>query len=149
MMDILKIRLEQILSNRVFKLLIVGGIGAMTQLITLQLWRLFLPYEIASLLSIETAVMSNFFLNNAWTFSDRKPKLSQYPVKIIQFNIASGGSIIIQYIIALGGKAIFGLVPLFVIPILHKAFDTGTLYAIIGILVGMFWNFFAYNRFVW
>src|SRR5258708_22434866 len=34
MMYILKVRLQQILSNRIFKFLVVGGIGAMTQLIT-------------------------------------------------------------------------------------------------------------------
>jgi len=149
LMYILKVRFQEILNNRIFKFLVVGGLGAVIQLVSLQLWRLVAAYELASILSIETAVLSNFILNNFWTFSDRKAKLVQYPLKFVQFNLASSGSIIIQYIIALAGKFIFGLFPLFIIPILNKSFDTGTLYAIIGILVGMFWNFFAYSHFVW
>jgi hypothetical protein len=27
--------------------------------------------------------------------------------------------------------------------------DTGLMFAVVGILLGMSWNFFAYNRLIW
>jgi hypothetical protein len=36
-----------------------------------------------------------------------------------------------------------------VLPIINKKIDTAILYAIIGILIGMVWNFFAYTKFIW
>ena len=146
---IFRVRARLMLKNRIFKFLVVGAIGALTQLITLQLWRLFLPFQLAFFMAIETAVLSNFILNNMWTFSDRRLTLPQAPKKFLQFNLASSGSIFIQQIVALIGEFTIGIRTLFIIPIVGVAFDTGTLFAIIGILVGLFWNFFAYNRFIW
>jgi putative flippase GtrA len=127
----------------------VGGTGALVQIITLNIYRLFMPFQLAFFLAIESSVTSNFILNNLWTFSDRKLKISQIPLKFIQFNLASSGSIIIQQIIALIGENTIGLVPLFIVPIINFNVDTGTMYAVTGILIGMFWNFFAYNKFIW
>jgi dolichol-phosphate mannosyltransferase len=146
---IFKLRTKDIVQNRIFKFLMVGGFGAFVQLTSLYLWRVIIFYELAVFLSIETAVISNFLLNNFWTFADRKMELSQFPAKFIQFNLASSGSIIIQTIVATLGKNLIGLHNLFRIPVLGIMFDTGTLYAMIGILIGMFWNFFAYSTFIW
>jgi dolichol-phosphate mannosyltransferase len=146
---IFEVRIQEVLENRIFKFLVVGGIGAVTQLITLQLWRQVTFYELAFFLAIECAVVANFILNNFWTFSDRKPALREYPAKFAQFNLASAGSIIIQQVLAIVGKNMIGIFTLFTLPIIHMHFDTGTLFAVVGILVGMFWNFFAYNKFVW
>ena len=146
---IFKMRLKEILKMKIFKFAMVGGLGALIQLTTLQLWRLFLPYQIANFLSIECAVLSNFLLNNIWTFSDKKIKLSDAPLKFLQFNAASFGSILIQLAIAFIGEYAIGLHTLFTLPIINLAIDTGMIYAVIGILVGMVWNFFAYTKFIW
>lgn len=146
---IIKMRVKDILEHKVFKFAVVGGTGAVVQLVTLELWRLVLPYELASLLAIECAVLSNFLLNNVWTFSDSTLPVSQFPLKFLQFNLASGGSIAIQFVIAFLGKNFIGIHPLFTLPVLNKVIDTGVLYAVIGILVGMTWNFFAYSKFIW
>lgn len=146
---IMKVRIQDILKNRIFKFVIVGGIGALTQLTTLQLWRLIAPFQLAFFLAIECAVLMNFILSNIWTFSDRKLKPSQYPSKFIKFNLASGGSILIQQIIALLGETFIGLFALFTLPIIGMTIDTGIMFAVTGILIGMFWNFFAYNTFIW
>ncbi len=146
---IMKVRLQEILNHRIFKFVIVGGLGALVQLVSLQLWRKFMPYQAAFFLGIECAVVSNFILNNLWTFSDRKLKSNEIPGKFIQFNIASGGSIIIQQIVALIGEFAVGLFALFTLPIINLTIDTGMVYAVIGILIGMFWNFFAYSTFIW
>lgn len=146
---IIKVRFIELSQMRIFKFLVVGGFGAFVQLATLQIWRQFLPYQLAFFLAIECAVVSNFIFNNIWTFADRKLTLAQVPLKFIQFNIASAGSILIQQAVALAGEFIIGLQPLFTLPILNFTFDTGTAYAMIGILLGMAWNFFAYNKFIW
>lgn len=146
---IFKARFLEIINHRVFKFAFVGGVGALVQLITLQLWRLLVPYQIAFFLAIEVAVLSNFILNNLWTFADRKLEFGQMPGKFIQFNVASAGSIIIQQIVALIGEYGIGLFALFTLPIINFTIETGTIYAVVGIIIGMFWNFFAYNAFIW
>lgn len=155
---IMKVRLSQLLHSRILKFLLVGGFGTLIQLIALHFFRLIFQtnlgfltaYQIALILAIETAIVSNFTWSNLWTFKDRKLKPSQIPAKFIQFNLASGGSLLIQFIIASIGERFIGLYTIFT---LQRPFtmslDTGLIYAMVGILVGMFWNFFAYSRFVW
>ncbi|MCC6710945.1 MAG: glycosyltransferase family 2 protein [Candidatus Pacebacteria bacterium] len=146
---IMKVRIKDLLKNRIFRFAVVGGIGALTQLTTLQLWRTIFPYQLAFFLAIECAVLMNFTLSNLWTFADRKLKPTQYPAKFIQFNLASSGSIIIQQLVAFLGENFVGLFALFTLPIIKLTIDTGMMYAVAGILIGMFWNFFAYNTFIW
>ena len=146
---IFKTRIKDILQMKVFKFAVVGGTGALVQLITLELWRLLLPFQLAFFLAIECAVLSNFILNNIWTFSDHIIKLKQAPIKFLQFNLASAGSIVIQQVIAAVGEYFIGIFPLFVLPVINKSIDTGMVYAVVGILIGMVWNFFAYTKFIW
>jgi len=149
MLFIVKARLQEIINHRIFKFAFVGGIGALIQLSSLTLLRQLIVYDLAFFLAIEMAVVSNFILNNLWTFSDRRLKFSQIPVKFVQFNLASAGSIIIQQIIGSGGKFFIGLKDLFTLPIIGFTIDTGLVFAVVGILIGMFWNFFAYSTFIW
>jgi len=146
---IFKVRIQEIINHRIFKFAFVGGIGALVQLGSLMLWRKAFPYQLAFFLAIETAIVSNFLWNNLWTFSDRRLALPQVPAKFLQFNLASAGSIVIQQAIALIGEFAIGLFTLFTLPIINLKVDTGTIYAVVGILIGMFWNFFAYSKFIW
>lgn len=146
---ILKVRLEEIINHRIFKFALVGGIGAAVQLISLGFWRLVFPYQLAFFLSIETAVISNFTWNNLWTFADRQLKTTQLPSKFLQFNLASSGSIIIQQAVAFVGEFGIGLFSLITLPFIGLVIDTGMIYAVTGIFLGLFWNFFAYNAFIW
>ncbi|MBP9782091.1 glycosyltransferase family 2 protein, partial [Candidatus Woesebacteria bacterium] len=130
---ILRVRIKEIIAMKLFKFAVVGGVGALVQLSTLYFWRMVTPYELATFLSIECAVVSNFILNNLWTFADQKLHLSVIPQKFVQFNLASFGSIFIQYVIALGGKYTIGIHPLFTIPKFITV-DTAMLYAVLGIL---------------
>ena len=146
---IMKVRLQEIINHRIFKFAFVGGIGALVQLVSLTLYRRLLPFQLAFFLAIETAIVSNFIWNNLWTFADRKISRHQYLGKFFQFNLASAGSIAIQQSTALLGEIFIGLRPLFVLPIINLTIDTGMIFAITGILLGLFWNFFAYNKFIW
>lgn len=154
---IMKVRISEIIHHRIFKFVMVGGFGSLVQIVALMLYRLVIlggvgpvsPYQLALILAIETAIVSNFIWSNLWTFKDRKLKAAQVPGKFLQFNLASGGSILIQFVLASLGERYIGLFELFKLPIINIGIDTGTVYAILGILVGMFWNFFAYSRLIW
>lgn len=147
---IMKVRISQIVNHRLFKFVMVGGLGSIVQFTFLYLYRLIIPsYQLSIFLSIETAIVSNFIWSNLWTFADRKLAPAAIPGKFLQFNLASGGSLVIQQIVALIGEKTIGLFPLFTLPLIRLPVDTGIVYAATGILIGMFWNFFAYSRFVW
>lgn len=146
---IMKVRAKEIFNSRIFKFLVTGGTGTIVQIIALYFYRFGLAYQLANFLSIETAIVSNFTLSNLWTFADRKLKATQIPAKFLQFNLASAGSILIQMAIAFAGEKFIGLHALFTVPVVGIHVDTGMIFSIVGILIGMFWNFFAYSHFVW
>lgn len=147
---IMKARMSEIFSSRIFKFIIVGGLGSVVQFAFLYLYRKFIPsYQLAIFLSIETAIVSNFIWSNLWTFADRKLSAAAIPSKFLQFNLASAGSIVIQQLVAFIGEKFVGLFMLFTVPLINLPVDTGVMYAVLGILIGMFWNFFAYSHFVW
>ncbi len=146
---ILKVRLKDIMSNRIFKFVVVGGLGAIIQFMALYLFSKIATFLVADFFAIEIAILSNFLINNAWTFSDRKITIAQFPGQFFKFNVASAGSIVIQLIVAFIGKTFFGTGDLFMIPVIQKGFSLKYIYAGVGILLGMIWNFFAYNTFIW
>jgi dolichol-phosphate mannosyltransferase len=51
---------------------------------------------IASPISIELSIISNFILNNFWTFSERNTK-DKFPLKGLKFNIVSFASLSVSY----------------------------------------------------
>lgn len=128
-----------------FKFLIVGGIGFIVQFITFRLLRgADLRPAWATALSAEVAIVSNFIWNNLWTFADQKiSAVKQILIKFLQFNLTSLGSIVIQAIISEIGTRVFG--------IQHLAFgiNTDDIYLMIGILVGLFWNYTMYRLVIW
>ncbi len=158
LMYILKVRIQELMKKRAFKFVMVGGLGAAIQLSSLHLFRYLIPvnhvsflsaFQEATLLSIETAIISNFIFSNLWTFADRKLTAVQVPAKFLQFNLTSLGSLLIQFLISTGGEKFIGLFTLITLPIIGIEFDTGFFYAVVGILAGMFWNFFAYSKIIW
>lgn len=155
---LIRLRATDLLASRVFKFLVVGGTGTLIQLVSLQIFRALLPaftvgfftnFLAAVLISIEIAIASNFLLNNAWTFADKKLDKSKIFGKFLQFNVTSSGSIIIQLIVNFLGEKFVGLFDLFRIPLIGIVIDTGLVFVATGIIIGLFWNFFAYNKFIW
>jgi len=155
---IFKVRLQEIFASRIFKFAVVGATGAVIQLTSLTLYRLLVPefsyyfltsFFVATFASIETAIIANFFLSNKWTFADRQLEKGRKLIKFIQFNLTSAGSLLIQLLIAVLGETLIGLRPLFTIPFVGFVVESGLIFAVTGILVGMVWNFFAYTTFIW
>ena len=78
----------------------VGLSSLMTQLVIFNILRLVITPSLANSIGVEVAVIMNF-LNNSFTFQDRKIKKHQRKKligKFVQFNIASLGSMVIQAI---------------------------------------------------
>jgi len=129
-------------SQRLVKVVIVGGIGAIIQFSIFNLLRLSLRPEFANTIAVEIAIISNFIINNMWTFKDRKIKAAQGIGKLIakfgQFNLVSLGSILIQFIVMKVGVSVFG-----------RSFIIENLLVAVGILIGLIWNYFMYINFVW
>jgi len=155
---ILSVRISEITSSKFFKFAFVGGLGTLVQLSSLTILRNLIPdfnflfltsFILSTLISIEFAILSNFFWNNLWTFADQKLKAAQIPLKFLQFNLASVGSILIQLLINTLGEKLIGIKNLFTLPLINFTIDTGLLFAVTGIAIGLFWNFFAYTKFIW
>lgn len=146
---ILRVRIKEIYESRMFRFVVVGAIGAVVQLGSLQFFRQRFPYQLAYFFSVELAVISNFIWSNVWTFADKKLPLIEIPMKFLQFNLTSAGSILIQQALAFFGETYIGLFTLFTLPLLDIEIDTGLVFAILGIFLGMVWNFLAYTRIIW
>ena len=119
-----------------FKVGFVGATGAL-----LQAGVLFLIVEsthlypvFANLIAIECAVVSNFTINNLWTFH----KLSTHalPKRFFLFNVSVLGSVAVQTCILWAGIYIFGQ-------------SLYLLYTLIGIGVGWVLNYTVYTRLIW
>ncbi|MBU1200785.1 glycosyltransferase [Patescibacteria group bacterium] len=88
----------------------VGFIGYLVNATLLQLVaNLGQPEWMAWGVSTEAAIISNFTLNNIWTFkSDKIKGLSALTKKFLQFNFTSAGALIIQTVVGTIGVSVFG-----------------------------------------
>ena len=72
--------------------------------------------QVASLMAVETAILTNFLLNNYWTFKQRAKKLSFFQ-RLINFHIAAGISgVFFYYLFFLFLVQVIGLNDLLSIP---------------------------------
>ena len=92
-----------------------------------------------TLISTEIAIISNFLLNNFWSFSYKKleNKFSAYISNFIKFNLVSSGSILIQTIGVQIAANIFGRQLWYVYKVL------------IIVLIIIPYSYFLYNKFIW
>jgi dolichol-phosphate mannosyltransferase len=164
---ILKVRIIEILKSRIFKFGMVGGLGFVVNLVffnifkLLTLWTglstligvpvenpLFSDQGFAVVLGAEVAILSNYLLNNLWTFGDRKIKgLGKHLSKFLQFNLGSIGSVVIQYIVMQMCVLLFGIFTLLDFAGVQILSDN--LYLVLGVLLGMIWNFSIYSFVIW
>lgn len=130
------IRLDR--SKSFFKYVVVGGTGFLIQtFVSKILISNFLHPGISVSIGAEGAIISNYILNNYWTFSYKKITGMKILYKFIQFNFVSVGAIIIQGLVVSIGTHFFGISSWFVFMIL----------AIIFIVIP--YSYFIYNRFIW
>lgn len=121
---------------RLIKFGIVGAIGiGVNYFFWIVFEKIFgIPDKIALGFAIEISIISNFILNNFWTFKDRKDKKNFF-LQMVKFNIISFGGLVLNII---------------TYTILKDYFDIYKYFAeFFGISIGFFWNFFFSNFFVW
>jgi dolichol-phosphate mannosyltransferase len=148
----LRFRLKK--SAAFFKFLVVGGLGFIinTAVLVAGVGLGMTPAN-AGILGAELAIISNFFWNNLWTFSDRKlTSWTKIPGKFITFNFLSFGSALIQYAFLKAGELIFGLArykgPIVEMPLVRLV-SWYMIFYVAGVGVGLIWNYFMYSRVIW
>jgi len=144
--------ISYIVSNSPFiKFVIVGLVGFVIDfsiaVLLITTFDMFKPH--ANAISAEIAIVSNFVLNNFWSFSHKKIDHSTYSYisKFTHFNVISSGSILIQWFGMFVTLHIFGdkmlRVAIFSIPswIIYKMF-------IIAFLI-IPYSYVMYNYIIW
>jgi dolichol-phosphate mannosyltransferase len=81
---------------------IVGGSGVLVNMGLLFVLTRFLSVrlEIASIIAIETSILSNFFLNNLWTFKKRNTHVPFW-VRLFRYHLVTGLAGIVNYLVLL------------------------------------------------
>lgn len=88
----------------------------------------------------EIAIISNFLMNNFWTFSINKvTRLFKFIFKLIQFNMTSCGAIVIQFFVIGFAVIIFGDTSL-----VRKA---ALAFAVVFLIIPYNWT--IYNKIIW
>lgn len=128
------------LNSSFIKFVVVGTVGFLIDffLSYLLIERINLALWLATVISAETAIVSNYLLNNWWSFAHKKiTQPLSLQINFIKFNLVSLGSIIIQSTgIEIMGK-LFGRNLWF----LYKIF--------IIIFIVIPYSFILYNKFIW
>lgn len=123
--------------SRVWKFAVVGTIGFIINTIVLELGvRLGLHPAAGSVLGAECAIVSNFLLNNSWTFRDDKISGLKLIIKFIHFNLSSLNALIIQSATVWIGTHLTGV-------------SKYRYWYIAGVGLGMIWNYWAYTHLIW
>jgi len=115
---------------------IVGTIGSFVNLGTVALLRygFMIPHIISTAVGIEVSVISNFFMNDEWTFK-RERKGKRY-VRFLKFHLSSAAGVITQFITS---NLIYYL------NIIHESVTA----QLIGILAGFIINYLLSRWYVW
>ena len=81
---------------RFAKFCIVGFSGVIVNLGILYLLKQVGFFYLASVIAIEASILTNFLLNDTWTFQDkRRPGKKSFLYRLIKWNIARGGTSLI------------------------------------------------------
>lgn len=130
-------RIDELRKGNFGKFCVVGLIGFLINTIILEIM-VKLKFEpwIGSITGAEMAIISNFILNNFWTFNDRKIHQNSLIFKFVQFNFTSLGAILIQSGTVFAGTFLFG-------NIYYR------LFYILGVGIGLIWNYAMYSKVIW
>ncbi len=94
-----------------------------------------LRYYISALFGIEASIISNFVLNDYFTFADRRTGESKFLVRLLKFNVTCLAGAGIQYGLLLLFTSVFGIYYL--------------ISNLIAIAVAFLWNYFVSNWWTW
>ena len=127
--------------RRFFKFGVVGGTGLFLQTTIFEILGVFtkiLTPSQATVVGGEVAIISNFTLNNLWTFRDYKVTGPKIILKFIQFNLTSLIALVIQFVILRIGE-FFARGSALII----QFFYFGAIFIVLIV------NYYIYNKFIW
>ncbi len=132
------------------KFCVVGGIGFIVDfsLAYLFIHSFNISKVLSNMMSAEIAIISNFMLNNYWSFAHKRIRRSTSLLfSLLKFNLVSSGSVVIQ------GAGMWLALTIFGDHVLHLSsleLHTWIIYKIlIIILVVIPYSYFFYNKIVW
>ncbi|MBI4004717.1 glycosyltransferase [Candidatus Roizmanbacteria bacterium] len=135
------------------KFIIVGSVGFIIDFTFAYffIYSLGIAKPTANAMSAEITIVSNFLLNNFWSFAHKKIAggIFTYIRKLLAFNIVASGSIFIQWIGMLLALKVFGD---YVIrfPTVNFPFHSWILYKIfIIVLLVIPYSYIVYNKVIW
>ncbi|HEC42149.1 MAG TPA: GtrA family protein [Bacteroides sp.] len=118
------------------KFAVVGGSGV---IVNMGFFFIFTRYagvrmEFASPMAIEISILTNFFLNNAWTFRKRDTRVG-FTGRILRYHLVTAVAGLVNYLTLLLLVKVFGM---------HDMIGN-----LIGILLGTVINFFLNSLWTW
>lgn len=93
-----------------------------------------IDYRISSPPAVELAILSNFMLNNFWTFHDSVSH-SSFRMRLVKFHFTAFGGFVINYAVLVGLTELAGLYYL--------------LSNLVGIMAGFLWNYAVNVKWTW
>ena len=101
---------SNILNIRLLKFGVVGisGVGVNMGMLYFLTEYVHIPYLVSSIIAIEISIISNFLLNDIWTWKDRIKK--KYIYRLIQYHISVGiTAVFVNWLLLLVLTEVFGL----------------------------------------
>lgn len=140
---IFRIRFHEILHSRFMKFAVVGGTGLVLQTVlfeVLGVWTNITTPAVATIIGGQIAVISNYLLNNLWTFKDRQiTTVNTLAIQFIKFWLTSNVAVIVlQGGTVKIGEILVGTNALYI-----------QLFYIFGLVATIIWNYTIYNRYIW
>ena len=125
------------------KVCLVGLVGMAIQLVGFNILRHFMLPQYANAIGTELAIISNFLLNNIYSFKQHKISRSSHGYrgilkKAIHFNLVSLLSLLIQFVVVTIGVHFFG-----------RGVIVENGFVFVGIILGSLANYFTYSRLIW
>jgi dolichol-phosphate mannosyltransferase len=123
--------------QRAIKFMVVGLSGMMVNIGLLfyltEFWGIYFLFS--GMISIECSIITNFFLNDVWTFGENKENKHRWGMRLVLFQVVSLGGVILNlsllYVLTTG----FGIYYL--------------VSSLIGIFCAFFWNFLVNRKYTW
>jgi|CXWL01.1.fsa_nt_gi dolichol-phosphate mannosyltransferase len=131
--------IQATLRSRFLRIVTIGAIGFIVQTIIFEVLGIYLqivPPSTAVLLGAETGILTNFYLNNRFSFHDRQHNAS-YLSRLARFHIVVSGSVLLQYVFVF---------------ITERQTSNQLLVSsayLAGVMIGFAWNYTFYHLFVW
>ncbi len=124
--------------SRLLRVAFFGGFGVVVQTIVFEIvgiWLGLLRPSLATLLGAEFGIITNFFLNNRFSFNDRAH--APLPMRLLRFHAVVSGSLFIQWLCVFTAESLTANTW-----VIHGAYAG-------GILLGFVSNYTGYKLWVW